>query len=162
MGEAGKGGPSGPPPFLAPPILGVLSHTGEATTPSPPSLFKIAQFLKIMRLVFAFTRMNGDRYKVCMDALRRQAVVYGLEVLFSFVAGTGRYFIHFMGTSHIGSCVWAFGRICEPTTSKCQTCWTWSFRMGVCWLIFLGSRTSRMPTATPSLTFFDLRRHTQV
>ena len=34
--------------------------------------------------------------------------------------------------------------------------------MGVCLLICLGSRTSRMPTATPSLTLFDLRRHTQV
>ena len=52
--------------------------------------------------------MNGDRYKVSMDALRRQAVVHGLEVLFSFVAGTGRYFMLFMGTSHIGSCVWYY------------------------------------------------------
>ena len=33
-------------------------------------------------------------------------------------------------------------------------------RMGVCWLILFGSRTSRRPTATPSLTLFNLRRHT--
>ncbi len=33
-------------------------------------------------------------------------------------------------------------------------------RMGVCLLNFFGSRTSRVPTATPSLTLFNLRRHT--
>ena len=38
--------------------------------------------------------------------------------------------------------------------------WDIVIRMGVCWLIFLGSRTSRMPTATPSLMLFNLRRHT--
>ena len=60
------------------------------TINAPPSLFKIVRFLRIMRLVRAFTRMNDDRYKESMDALRRQAVVHGLEVLFSFVTGTGR------------------------------------------------------------------------
>ena len=62
--------------------------------------------------------MNGDRYKEPVDALRRQAVVHGLEVLFSFGTGTGRYFMPFMWTksafragfwpSHIGSCVWYY------------------------------------------------------
>ena len=40
--------------------------------------------------------MNGDRYKESMDALRRQAVNHGLEVLFSFVTGIGKYFMLFM------------------------------------------------------------------
>ena len=52
--------------------------------------------------------MNGDRYKEPMDALRRQAVVHGLEVLVSFGTGTGRYFMPFMWTSHVGSCVWDY------------------------------------------------------
>ena len=42
------------------------------TINAPPSLFKIARFLKIIRLVRTFTGMNGDRYKESMDALRRQ------------------------------------------------------------------------------------------
>ena len=100
----------------------VLSHTGE-TINAPPSLFKIVRFLKIMRLVRAFTRMNGDRYKESMDALRRQAVVHGLEALFSFVTGTGRYFMLFMWTSHVRPCVWYYlVRTEDPTIEL-----AWSF-----------------------------------
>ena len=67
--------------------------------------------------------MNGDRYKVSMDALRRQAVVHGLEVLFSFVTGTGRHFMLFTWTSHIGSGVWYYlVRTEDPTIEL-----AWSF-----------------------------------
>ena len=48
-----------------------------------------------MRLLRAFTRRDGDRYKEPMGALRRQAVFHGLEALFSFVTGTRRYFMLF-------------------------------------------------------------------
>ena len=37
--------------------------------------------------------MNGDRHKEPMDARRRQAVVHGLEILFSFGTCAGRYFM---------------------------------------------------------------------
>jgi hypothetical protein len=42
------------------------------TISAPPSLFKTARFLNIIRLVRTFTGMNGDRYKESMDALRCQ------------------------------------------------------------------------------------------
>jgi hypothetical protein len=64
------------------------------------------RFLKIIRLLRAFTGRDGNLYKEPMGVFRHQAVFHGLEALFSFVTGTGRYFMPFMWTSHVGSCVW--------------------------------------------------------
>ena len=39
----------------------------------------------------AISRTSGDLYEQSIQSLRRQAVLYGLTVFFSFATGTGEF-----------------------------------------------------------------------
>jgi hypothetical protein len=75
-------------PFPSP---GLVGPSARLSPPVPERL--PVGFLSFLSGVLAgdssFTALANES----MDALRRQAVVHGLEILFSFVTGTGRHFM---------------------------------------------------------------------